>query len=116
MIQFISDWSTVRNTWLQDDRKNGKNGKNPVRSQSPITLQSVGNHQNRPNRGASQHPSNSGSPLVRYFFTKCTSTLSNSTLILCIQIENTYVYWEWFTLKVLTLNEHIFIAFSTRTI
>ena len=55
---------SVKNVWTNEDRKNGKNGKLPLRAQSPMaTLQSVGN-QNRPPRGASQHPSSSGSPLV----------------------------------------------------
>ena len=60
---------TVKNIWTNEDRKNGKNGKTPVRGQSPITLQSSQNMgtQNRPNRGASQHPSNSGSPLVKKY-------------------------------------------------
>ena len=56
----------VRNIWTVDDRKNGKNGKTSARAQSPLTLQSVGNHQNRPSRGASQHQLSSGSPLVIY--------------------------------------------------
>ena len=62
----VFDLFAVRNIWTVDDRKNGKNGKTSARAQSPLTLQSVGNHQNRPSRGASQHQLSSGSPLVMY--------------------------------------------------